>query len=89
MKKYKYSYNILPNTNDERFEEICKKIENSFDGLVKEKLLEDVDLSSYQHYIFQGKEIAVCNDYYVGALYIDSDIDLSELFGEFLYTPKQ
>ena len=49
-------------------------------GLEKKKILIDVDGSLIQIYRIPDGEIVVYNDYEVGAVYADSDIDLSALF---------
>ena len=51
-------------------------IESHFTGIVKEKLLEDVDGTAIQFYHFDSKTIKVCNDFEIDAVYVDSEIEL-------------
>ena len=81
-KEYKYSYNINPDTNEKLFVDTCMAIEKGLQGIDKEGLLMDVDGSLIQIYYYKGKKIAVYNDYYVGALYIDSNVKLDDILGK-------
>ncbi len=60
------------------FEKCCKGIEK---GLIlsKEKLLIDVEGTLIQNYLINGKKIKVVNDYYVDAVYVDSEVDLGHI----------
>lgn len=78
-KKYKYSYNISANANEKDFLTCCKLIEKGLPNITKEELLIDVDGSLIQIYHYFGKEIAVHDDYYVDAVYVDSNINLEEV----------
>ncbi|MBP3633490.1 MAG: hypothetical protein J6J43_02825 [Oscillospiraceae bacterium] len=81
MKKYKYSYNIEKFADNEAFLQACRRIEQAgITDLQKEQLAVDVDGSLLQLYYVPHGRIIVFNDYYVGAVYVDSDIDLSHLF---------
>lgn len=77
-----FDYNINAEASKEIFDKSCKKIEEKYSNIKKENLLMDVDGSLCQVYFLDGKEIRVQNDYLVGALYVESDVDLSELFGK-------
>lgn len=81
-RKYEYSYNINANANEKDFLICCKLIENSLPGIKKEELLMDVDGSLIQIYYYSGKEIAVYDDYYVDAVYVDSNVDLEKIIGK-------
>lgn len=78
---YKFDYNIHSNADNDIFLKICGKICEKYPQIVLGKLLNDVDGSAHQIYYVDGEEIAVSNDYYIGAVYVKSNIDLSELFG--------
>ncbi len=78
----KFDYNINTEASKEIFDKTCKKIEKKYSNIKKENLLADVDGSLCQVYFLDGKEIRVQNDYLVGALYVESDIDLGDLFNE-------
>lgn len=79
-KKFRYSYTIYNIPDDDLFTKQCEAIEKNIHGLTKERLLEDVDGSKYQHYRHKNGEIRVCNDYDIYCLYVDSDFDLLPYF---------
>lgn len=76
----KYEYNICNEPDKDIFEKQCVALENHIPGIVKSDLLTDVDGSETQIYIVDNKRITVHNSYYVGAIYIKSDIDLDLYF---------
>ena len=78
MKIYEYDYTVFKDNSPEVFEETCRKIEKVFPTADKKKLLVDVDGKTIQTYEYDKKIIDVFDDYDVGAVYIKSDIDLSE-----------
>ena len=81
MHKYKYSYNIEPEADVEAFLRACSMIENAnINGIQKTDFAIDVDGSLLQFYQAPEGEIKVLNDCEVGAVYADSDVDLSALF---------
>ncbi len=81
MNKYKYSYNIEPEADVEAFLRACSMIENAnMNGIRKTDFAIDVDGSLIQFYQVPEGEIKVLNDCEVGAVYVDSDVDLSALF---------
>ena len=71
-----FSYTVEKSASKQSFEMVCRLIESHFIGIVKEKLLEDVDGTAIQSYYFDGKTIKVCNDFEVDAVYVDSEIEL-------------
>ena len=74
-----FDYNVCKNNNPDEFIRICKLIEQGISSLKKEKLLVDVDGSTIQVYEKNGNEIIVYDDYDIGAVYIEADMDLSEI----------
>lgn len=74
-----FSYNVFKEASDAKFNNACKKIENSL-NIEKKPPIIDVDGSIIQIYTDGNKNVKVYNDYEVDAVYIDSDIDLSQLF---------
>ena len=68
-----FNYNILPNTDEAVFEEVCNLIEKAMPKYKREKLLIDVDSSFIQVFANKKSKITVINDEDVGALYIISD----------------
>ena len=75
-----FSYNICNIFNEEIFFKQCTALEKNIKGLKKGKLHIDVDDSKIQVYYYGDKEIRVLNDYYVNALYIESEIELEQFF---------
>lgn len=76
----KYDYTILPENSTEKFKETCELISSEFPNAVKKPLLTDVDGSLIQLFIVGKKEIAVYDDYDVGAVYIKSDVPMQNIF---------
>ncbi|MCD8090346.1 MAG: hypothetical protein LUD81_06960 [Clostridiales bacterium] len=75
-----YEYRVHTENSPKKFKEACKKIEENFPNTIKRKLLIDVDGSTIQTFTEGNKDIDVFDDYDVGAVYINSEIDLGELF---------
>lgn len=75
-----YDYTICSEADEEVFKRQCRALEKRIPNLEKTKLLVDVDSSKTQIYIKDGKQIAVHNSYYIGAIYIKSEIDLDQFF---------
>lgn len=78
MRDYQYDYTIYPENSPKKFQDICAKIEQDYYGFKKESLLIDVDGSTIQVYSMGKQEIVVYDDYDIGAVFVKSDIDLSE-----------
>ena len=76
-----FSYTVEKTADKMAFEKACRLIEAHFEGIDKEKLLEDVDGTAIQIYGIGDKKVKACNDYEVDAVYVDSEIDLKSLFG--------
>lgn len=76
MKTYPFDYNIYPDNSPEAFKRVCGKIEAHFTDLKKENLLVDVDGTTIQRYTRQGKEIVIFDDYDIGAVFAQSEINL-------------
>lgn len=74
-----YTYNIAKNPDNKAFKNTCAQIESKMSDLKKEKLLIDVDGSVIQIYRSPTGKITIFNDYLVGAVYVDSEIDLGDV----------
>lgn len=74
-----FDYTILPYADDKIFNKALNLFESKFPDVQKEELLVDVDNTAIQIYVNQGQRIKFYNDYEVGAVYIESDIDLSDI----------
>lgn len=75
-----YSYTISKTISNTSFKKACAYVESFLKLYVKEPLLIDVDGSTSQTYIIAGGKITVSNDCEVDAVYIDSDVDLGEIW---------
>ena len=75
-----FEYNICTEADKKLFKKQCLALEKHVPGIVKKEMLHDVDDSQIQFYAIEDKKIAVHNDYYVGALYIKSEIELDQFF---------
>ena len=75
-----FEYNICTEADQQLFYRQCAALEKHIPGLVKGKLLHDVDDSLVQLYTKNGKEIRVHNDLYIDALYIKSELDIDPYF---------
>lgn len=74
-----FSYTISETATKEVFTQVCKTIEKHI-CCDKEALIEDVDGTLIQIYSTVNGKIKVYNDYEVNAVYIDSEMNLDDLF---------
>ena len=66
-----YKYVINPQVNKALFYKQCERLEKKMSGIVKKRLLEDVDGA-----LIQRGEIDVYNDEQLDELYLRSEFDL-------------
>lgn len=76
----KYEYNICTAADKEIFDKQCAALEKHIPGIERFDMLTDVDGSQTQIYELNGKKIIVHNSYYIDAVYIDSEVELTEYF---------
>ena len=74
-----FSYTTSFEASEVQFKNICAEIEKNVKGVEKGALLIDVDGSAIQKYVVGSKTITIQNDYEVDAVYIDSEIDLTDI----------
>ena len=74
------NYTICTQPDQELFKRQCIALEKHIPNLVKEDLLKDVDGSIFQKYHHTTGMVRVCNDNYIGCLYIESEFDLEPYF---------
>lgn len=74
-----FTYNISKNADNAEFNRVCSLIESNTKDAKKEDLLTDVDGTQIQIYDTKDGKIKVFNDYEVGAVYVDSEADLSAI----------
>lgn len=75
-----FDFTVYPDNSPEEFKKACGKIESLFPDAEKKKLLVDVDGSTIQTYVIDGKSIDIFDDYDVGAVYLKSELDLITIF---------
>ena len=75
-----FEYHICNQADKELFEKQCLALEKNVPEIVKQGTMQDVDGSLTQIYRKDGAEITVCNSVYIGALYIESEIELDQFF---------
>lgn len=75
-----YDYNICTNADEKIFQKQCKALEKHIPNIKKGELLEDVDGSKTQFYCKDEKKIAVKNSFYIGAVFVESEISLEQFF---------
>ena len=74
-----YHYNICKDNSPDKFKKVCGILDVQLDGFSKEELVVDVDGSTIQIYAKSDLKVVVFDDYDIGAVFIESDIDLSEV----------
>lgn len=84
MQQYAYTYNIHPDADEKKFLMACSFVEKKFQGIKKDDVMVDVDGSMVMHYYLDNNSIIVYDDYYIGAVYINSDIELEGIENELM-----
>lgn len=79
--KYRYLYPIYNEMSKKEFSKTCRKIQNGLKGLEREEIIEDIGYSQIQIYYLEGQKIGVYNDECIDAVYVCSDVELSEILG--------
>lgn len=77
-----FQYTIYTVPDEEIYRRQCQALEKHIPGLEKMYDLEDVDGSRISIYKKDGSEIKVANDYQVGGVFVDSEIDLLPFFSK-------
>ncbi len=75
-----FHYTICNQFDTSVFKRQCLAIENHIPEIQKDKLLTDVDGSQIQSYHLKEGAVTVYNSYDIGAVYIDSEFDLTKFF---------
>lgn len=83
-KEYPYSYNIAPDFDLKAFYAVTTILDSGVGGSLPQELVKDYDFDGSMLKIYgrPGREIRVYCDWDIGAVFIDSDIDLDDYFGE-------
>ena len=79
--KYRYLYPIHNEMSKTEFSKTCRKIQKGLKGLEPEEIIEDIGYSQIQIYHFEGQKIGLYNDECIDAVYVCSDVELSEVLG--------
>ena len=74
-----FRYVIHPDNRPEIFKKICRKIKEMFPDAIEQKLLVDVDGSTIQTFTQDGKDIDVFDDYDIGIVFVQSEIEIKTL----------
>lgn len=77
-----FEYTICNQPDKNIFTKQCKALESHIPDIVKGKMLDDIDGSQTQIYAVKGKKVTIHNSYYVGAVYIQSEIELTHFFNK-------
>lgn len=83
-----FNYQIYRYNSQKIFKKVCAEIIKAYSNIKKNRLHIDVDCSAIQEYRLNGKEILVFDDYYTEAVYIKSEVDLSEFVDNFKITEE-
>lgn len=75
-----FDYTICNQPDIDIFKRQCQALEKHIPDIKKVRLLTDIDDSQTQLYLLGDKSITVYNSYYIGAVYIESEIDLAQFF---------
>lgn len=76
-----YRYNICNEPDKNIFKRQCQALEKHIPNITESKSYVDIDGSESQIYhTSDSKTISVHNSYYIGAVYIDSEIELEKYF---------
>lgn len=75
-----FEYSICNLPDEEIFKKQCAALEKNVPGITKIYVLDDIDGSTSAFYRKDGKKITIRNSYYIGAVFIESEIELSQFF---------
>lgn len=73
-----FDYNICSQADYIIFEKQCFALEKNIPNIEKSNLLTDVDGSKIQFYKINGSTIKVYIDYDIDAVYVESEIELTQ-----------
>lgn len=72
-------YYVSNDADEVLFQELCRFVEDSRPDIIKKAYIEDVDGSVLRVFTTPDGDIVVINDFEEEAVYVNSDIELSEL----------
>ena len=71
-----FRYVIHTDNSPKIFKETCKRVKEIFPDATEQKLLVDVDGSTIQTFTQEGKDIDVFDDYDIGIVFVQSEIEI-------------
>lgn len=71
-----FRYVIHTNNSPIIFKETCKRVKEMFPEAIEQKLLVDVDGSTIQTFTQNGKDIDIIDDYDIGVVFVQSEIEI-------------
>ena len=74
--KREFDYTICKDNNTVKFKETCEAIRKNIPDLIEKRLAIDIDGSTIQWFIKDDKNIIVYDDYEIGAVFVESDMEL-------------
>lgn len=81
--KYPYSYNIAPEFDTDAFWRVVNKLDAVLTGITNQQLIEDfLDGSLLKIYHVGDRVIRAECDWDIGAVFVDSEINLDAIFGD-------
>lgn len=75
-----FEYMICNVPDKSIFDKQCNALRKKLPSATVKSRLEDVDGSQYITLDYQGYEIKVSNDYYIGGVFVQSEIELTQFF---------
>ncbi len=89
MKTKPFRITVIPENSREEFRNTCSKVENAIPGLRKGPLVFDVDGAAIQAFYLGEEEIIIYDDYDVGVVRIESDVDIGGIVDDYWATHKR
>ena len=71
-----YDYGIYPRPDEKLFYAQCERLEERVRGFTKKPLLEDVDGTLIQIYVYPRGHVLIKNDEMLGDVHVESEFDL-------------
>lgn len=75
-----YKYMICNQPDKDIFKKQCLALEKNIPEIHLVEELHDVDDTQMWIYNINNKRVTVCNDYYIGGVFVESEIDLEQYF---------
>ncbi len=76
---FEYDYTISSDNSPQIFNDTCKKIGDNYSNAIRKKMLVDVDGTTIQEFLIDGKRTIVYDDYDIGIVFVQSEVNLDKL----------